>query len=99
MPLQYVKLVLRNQTLLVLKPTQSGPTYEVEVNGTTVVVEPLHPHVLQYTTNYTSQVLLYVTEHPEGTPVLHVKVRDLGLKLAYNGAKLVVNVRNPLSSR
>ncbi|EEC14774.1 vitellogenin, putative [Ixodes scapularis] len=92
---QLVKLILRNQTLLELTPPRDGKTFEVLVNGTSLYVEPLKSHVLQYTQNYTSQVFLYVTEHQEVGPTLWVTVRDLGLKFAYDGSKLIFKVLSP----
>ncbi|CAN7942535.1 unnamed protein product [Ixodes pacificus] len=92
---QLVKLVLRNQTLLELTPPKDSKTFEVLVNGTSLYVEPLKSHVLQYTLNYTSQVFLYVTEHQEVGPTLWVTVRDLGLKFAYDGSKLIFKVLSP----
>lgn len=92
---QLVKLVLKNSTLLELTPPRDDKTFEVVVNGSSLYVEPLKSHVLQYTQNYTSQVLLYVTEHQEVGPTLWVKVQDLGLKFAYDGHNLIFKVLSP----
>nr|XP_050023334.2 uncharacterized protein LOC126517607 [Dermacentor andersoni] len=90
-----LQVVLKNQTLVKLTPPKDQSTYEVEVNGTLLTVDPLKSHVLQYYHNYSSQVLLYVTVHPETAPTLWLKVRDSGLLLAYNGSSVLVTVRSP----
>ncbi|CAN8004456.1 unnamed protein product, partial [Ixodes hexagonus] len=92
---QVVKVVLKNQTLMELTPPKDSKTYEVVVNGSSLYVEPLKSHVLQYSQNYSSQVLLYVTEHQEVAPTLFVKVHDLGLVFAYDGSSLVFKVLSP----
>ncbi|KAH6940634.1 hypothetical protein HPB50_003599 [Hyalomma asiaticum] len=90
-----LQVVLKNQTLVKLSPPKDQSTYVVEVNGTLLTVEPLKSHVLQYYHNYSSQVLLYVTVHPEVAPTLWLKVRDSGLVLAYNGSSVLVTVTRP----
>ncbi|KAH8035454.1 hypothetical protein HPB51_005642 [Rhipicephalus microplus] len=81
--------------LVKLTPPKDQTTYEVEVNGTLLTVDPLKSHVLQYYHNFSSQVLLYVTAHPEVAPTLWLKVRDSGLVLAYNGSSVLVTVMLP----
>uniref|UniRef100_A0A131YWP6 Vitellogenin 3 n=1 Tax=Rhipicephalus appendiculatus TaxID=34631 RepID=A0A131YWP6_RHIAP len=90
-----LQVVLKNQTLVKVTPPKDQTTYEVEVNGTLLTVDPLKAHVLQYYHNFSSQVLLYVTAHPEVAPTLWLKVRDSGLVLAYNGSSVVVTVTRP----
>ncbi|XP_037555480.2 vitellogenin-2-like [Dermacentor silvarum] len=90
-----LQVVLKNQTLVKLTPPKDQTTYEVEVNGTLLTVDPLQSHVLQYYHNYSSQVLLYVTVHHEVAPTLWLKVRDSGLLLAYNGSSVIVSVKKP----
>nr|QBA99605.1 vitellogenin [Haemaphysalis flava] len=92
---QELRVVLKNQTLVKLTPPKDQQTYEVEVNGTLLTVEPLKSHVLQYYFNYTSQVLLYVTAHKNAAPTLWLKVVDSGLVLAYNGSSVIVQVLWP----
>ncbi|XP_077500877.1 uncharacterized protein LOC144111447 [Amblyomma americanum] len=92
---QTLQVVLKNQTLLKVLPPKDQTSYEVEVNGTLLTVEPLKSHVLQYYTNFSSQVLLYVTVHRDAAPTLWLKVRDTGLLLAYNGSSVLVKVTRP----
>nr|AGQ57040.1 vitellogenin 2 [Amblyomma hebraeum] len=92
---QTLQVVLKNQTLVKVLPPKDETSYEVEVNGTLLTVEPLKSHVLQYYTNYSSQVLLYVTTHSNAGPTLWLQVRDSGLLLAYNGSSVLVKVMRP----
>ncbi|XP_064476439.1 uncharacterized protein LOC135390609 [Ornithodoros turicata] len=91
-----LKVVLKNETLLVLKPSPDKKSYTVLVNGSAVSVSAHEPHLLQYRPAYFSQVYLYVTEHVPVAPVLWLYVRDLGLLVTYDGVNVYVKTKLPL---
>jgi len=87
-----IEIVLRDATLLKLTPPtqQSGATYKVHVNSTTIDVVPKKTEVRQYGPKSKHMITLHVEEHKEGQDTLVIKVRDQRMRIVYDGKNLKV---------
>nr|BAH02666.2 vitellogenin [Ornithodoros moubata] len=91
-----LKIVLKNETLIVLKPSLDKKSYVVLVNSSAISVSAHVPHLIQYQPAYFSQVTLHVTEHLPVSPVLWLYVRNLGLQVLYDGVNVYVKTLLPV---
>nr|QCX36526.1 vitellogenin [Euseius nicholsi] len=87
-----IEVVLRDSTLLKLTPPtqQSGATYKVRVNSSSIEVQPKKTEVRQYGPKSKHMITLYVEEHKEGQDTLVIKVRDQRMRIVYDGKNLKI---------